>query len=283
MTDYIGAHISVKEGLLNASKVIKRNKGNCLQIFLGSPRQTSFTKKSEKEITEFKKYNKQNNIKVVVHSSYIINIAKNWNSYSLWVQYLISEIEYADKLGAFGIVLHFGKQLELSLQEAYNNMFSYLLHVAKETMLNSSIKIILETSSGQGTELCYQLEEFAHFYRKISSIPNKKIRNRFGICIDTCHIFAAGYDIRNKTKVKIFIEAFEELIGLRHVVLIHFNDSLKGLGDRIDRHESIGKGLIGYNGLLEFAKVFKKLHVPIILETPNINKISEEINMLIHI
>lgn len=277
--DYIGAHIGIKDGLLNASKIIRDNGGNCLQVFLATPNQRSLKYISQKDIDDFKKFNKDNDIKVVVHSSYILNIARNWDKYSWWVDYLIDEIEYAEKIGSFGIVLHFGKQLELSLPEAYNNMYSYLLHIGKRT-INSSVKIILETTAGQGTELCYKIEELSHFYKKISSIPDKKIRNRFGICIDTCHIFAAGYDIRNKKSVKMYVEAFQELIGLKHVSLIHFNDSLEGLGSRKDRHQPIGHGMIGYNGLLHFAKVFKKLKVPIILETPNIQNLDRDITML---
>lgn len=208
------------------------------------------------------------NFKCIVHASYAINLAKNWTDYSPWIIQLIEEIEIASKIDAKAIVIHLGKQLDLSKEEAYNNMYTSLLYVASQTINFKNVRLLLETSSGQGSEMCYKLEDLSHFYKKISKNPNKKLIDRFGICIDTCHIFAAGYNIINKEMIDIYLESFEELIGLRHVYLIHLNDSKKEVGSNVDRHENIGNGKIGKVGLLYFAKYFKNLNIPIILETP---------------
>ena len=170
--------------------------------------------------------------------------------------------------------------MELTKEEAYNNMYTALLYVHEKTKQYLNTKILLETSSGQGSELCFKLNAFAHFFKKISKHSNKEIKNRFGICLDTCHIFASGYDIRNKNTVTIFLDTFEEMIGLKHIKLIHLNDSKNNIGSLLDRHESINKGYIG-KGLIHIIRFFKKINIPIILETPN-NSYQIEINKYLY-
>ncbi len=147
-------------------------------------------------------------------------------------------------------------------------MYSSLVYLHNKTKEFKDVKILLETSTGQGTEMCYKLEDLAHFYRKFSSNDNKELKSRIKLCIDTCHIFSAGYNIRDTNGVRNYLEAFDELIGIKYVRLIHLNDSRVDLGDKKDRHANIGKGYIGYTGLKLMFEYFKKLDVPIILETP---------------
>ncbi|MBA42807.1 MAG: hypothetical protein CMF62_02220 [Magnetococcales bacterium] len=170
------------------------------------------------------------------------------------------------------------KKKELSLEIAYNNMFSSIIHVLNKTKDMTPI-LLLETTAGQGTELCYKLEDLAYFYKKFKKHRDPKIRNRIGLCVDTCHIFSAGYDLRNEKKVNLYLETFNELIGLSHIKLIHLNDSGVEHGKRVDRHESLGYGKIGLEGLMHFAKKFIKMKVPLILETPA-NSYLKEIPML---
>ena len=214
------------------------------------------------------------NIKCIVHASYTINLAKHWDTYSPHIIQLIEEIKMATLINAIGIVIHLGKTLELSQAEALNNMYSSLLYIHNQTKEISNIKIFIETSSGQGSEMCFLINDFAHFFKKFIRI-NPTINDRFRICIDTCHIFASGYDIRNKKTITNYLNLFEKLIGIKYIGLIHLNDSKNDLNSHLDRHESIGKGYIGKNGLKIFADFFKKLNVPIILETPNHNHSQE--------
>jgi deoxyribonuclease-4 len=225
-----------------------------------------YKRKIEYEL--FKTYADINKMNIVVHISYVINSAQEWNYHSWWIKQFIMEIESAEKMDAFSVVVHLGKQLDISREEAINNMFTSLLYVHDQTK-STKVKILIETSSGQGSEMCYRLNDFAHFFRKFANHRSNEIRERFGICLDTCHIFAAGYDIRTTDVIKSFFNSFEEMIGIKHIKLIHLNDSKKDLGSNVDRHHNIGRGFIGKNGLKSIIKIFGHLGVPIILETPD--------------
>lgn len=249
----IGCHINSSVGDMNTDiiNMVKSHKFKIIQVFIN--KNSHLLKKSL-------------NIPLVVHASYTINIAKNWDEYSPHVSQFIDEVINAEKIGAFCIVVHLGKQLELDHTNAINNMYSLLLYVHNKTK-HCGIKILIETSSGQGTEMCSNINDLAYFFRKFTT--NNKIHERFGICLDTCHIFAAGYDIRNAKSVESFMRLFDDLIGITNIKLLHFNDSHSSLGEHKDRHANIGDGKIGFNGMFCIYKIFKKLRVPIIIETPD--------------
>jgi len=266
---YFGAHFESYE-LVDSAEKIKNAGGNLIQIFLTLPGNQKTQERTDKELLDFKNYLVKNNMKVVVHSSYTHNMARDWDTYSWWIKNLELEIKYSHKINAIGLVLHFGKKLELSLEEAYNNMYTSLLYIHNKTLEYKDVQILLETSTGQGTETCFRLEDLAYFYKKFSKNVNKDIKDRFKLCIDTCHIFSAGYDIRTKKDVKRYLETFDEMVGLRYVKLIHLNDCKVSIGAQKDRHENIGNGYIGFEGLKYFYLYFKKkLNIPIVLETPN--------------
>ena len=262
---YVGAHTSSYfKKLIESAQLIKKTGGNLVQVFVDPIR---FSRASHRQYyQDFKKFLTKNDMKCVIHASYTINLSRDWDQYSSWIQQFILEINAAQELGALGIVVHMGKQMELSKEEAYNNMYSSLLYVHDQ--VKGDIKILLETSTGQGSEICFKLDEFAYFFKKFSRNRNKSISQRFGVCFDTCHVFAAGYDLSTKAGIYMYLEAFEELIGLRYIGLVHLNDSKRELGSNVDRHDNIGKGYIGINGLLELVGYFKKINIPIVLETP---------------
>jgi deoxyribonuclease-4 len=264
-----GSHIDsdIKE-IINEIHKIKSYGGNLIQCFVN-------IKYNKKDYQEIKNELEKNNMKIVIHASYTINIAQNWTEHSWWLKQFIHEIELAEYLGAFGIVLHLGKQLKLSTQEALNNMFTSMIYVY-EQVKNTNIKILFETSTGQGSEMCYDLENFSYFFNKFIKI-NKINNDKFRICVDTCHIFQAGYDITNKKNIKLYFENFERLIGLRYIGLIHLNDSKNSIGSKLDRHESLGYGHIGKEALSYISLFFLKINTPIILETPDQNKFKDEI------
>jgi deoxyribonuclease-4 len=252
-----GVHIN--KNYLNKTNIdsfdkILMNKSSIIQIFVSNL----------DNVHKIKSYNGS----YVVHASYTINLAKDWDEYSVMINQLIKEIELAYKLNAIGIVIHIGKQLDMSTEKCYNNMYTSLLYVNEQTKIYDSVKIFIETSSGQGSEMCVKIEDYAYFLKKFIRNKNKQISDRFRMCIDTCHIYVAGYDITKKNTILMYLEILEELIGIRYVGLIHLNDAKNEIGSNVDRHENIDKGYIGKDGLLFFAKYFKKLDVPIILETP---------------
>ena len=197
-------------------------------------------------------------------------MASPFEAHGWRTKYFMLEIENSISNGAFGLVVHMGKSMNLDKKHAYNNMF-YLLKYAC-LKLKNPFDILLETTAGQGTELCYLLEDLAEFY---SRIKMDKSMSRVKICLDTCHLFSAGYDLRTPKKIDKFIKLFDKLIGVQHVGLVHLNDSVNDLNSHKDRHTSLGEGFIGKIGLKYFYQYFSKKNIPCILETPVENYESE--------
>lgn len=256
----IGAHVRNNfDELCEDIYSVKNNGGNFIQLFTNR-----MSKKAIIEYDKIKKILDENNMKSVVHCSYTINLCQNWDYHSWWLKQFILEIKMAKYIDAIAVVIHCGKQLEMKKEIAINNMYTALLHVLNKTE-DTNMKILIETSSGQGSELFYNLEELSSFYKKIN---NTKFKNRIGICLDTCHVFVAGYDLRGSKNACGFLEYVEEIIGLNNIKLIHLNDSLNNINSRIDRHDNIGNGFIGKKSLNLIVGFFKNLNVPIVLETP---------------
>lgn len=249
-----GSHINISKNIIDDIIKIHKLGGSIIQLYV-----SSFI--DNKELTdEVLKITKKLKINIICHSSYSINIASNWDKFSWHIIQLLNEIKMSKKFDA-PLIIHIGKQMNLTLSNAYNNMISCLIYIIKKT----DHKILLETTSGQGTELCYKLIDLTMFFKKI--IFNPILKNKIGICIDTCHLFSAGYDLRNPIKIKNFLETFDELIGLHYIQSVHLNDSKNEIGSKIDRHENIGAGYIGKPGLLFIYNYFIKLNIPIISET----------------
>jgi deoxyribonuclease-4 len=269
MTHYFGVHHDSNltfKALQNSALIVKKYNYNLIQLFVSA---NALVKKYSKEdLVKYRKFMEKNNMLVVVHSSYLNNIARNWDKYSWWIRNIQNEIKIAHYIGAKYLVLHFGKQLDLSKNIALNNMYMSLFYIHETTLKYSDVQILLETPAGQGTEMCVSLEDLSNFYKKISTNPSKEFKDRIKLCLDTCHIFSAGYDIRTSQSIKEYFNKFEKLIGIRYIKLIHLNDSKVNLGARVDRHMTIGEGFIGLKGLKIIFNYFKKLNVPIVLETP---------------
>jgi deoxyribonuclease-4 len=281
MTHYFGAHYdSSCDSFIEAAKKIKLAGGNLIQIFLTCPSNKEAHKKNMDNLIEFKNYLIENNMKVVVHSSYTHNIARNWTKHSFWIINIMLELEYCHIISALCLVLHFGKKLELPLQEAYNNMYTSLLYIHNNTKLYSDVVIALETSSGAGTECMTTINDLAYFYSKFSNNQHQEIKNRIKICLDTCHIYQSGFTkLENKNDVKEFLKLWDKKIGINNIKVVHLNNCVYKFNSHRDVHANIESGYINENALKHFYKFFKKKNIPIILETPN-HGYREEINML---
>lgn len=272
MKHYFGAHIHIDtlEDITDAIKIMKSSGGNLIQMFMPDNLDID-------NIRLLKKYGKtvqDNDIYLIIHSSYKYNIANEWDGNSYWIEHILNEIKFAYYIGARSVVIHFGKYKDLEIGIAINNMFSALVYIHKKTIQYSKVNILLETTAGQGTELCYHLEDLATFYNKIKYI-DKSLKDRIKLCIDTCHVFSAGYDLTTQSNIKLFLDTFDELVGIKYVYLLHLNDSKVTCGSRKDRHENIGNGNIGFSGLKILYEYFKKLNVPIVLETPTFGFVKE--------
>lgn len=213
--------------------------------------------------TNLKTLIKKHDLQLVIHSPYIINIAAPYDKNNWRTKYFLMEVENSIKNGAFGIVVHLGKRLKNDIESAYTNMYNILERICKK--YKDKIEIYLETTAGQGTELCYKLEDLQVFYDKIKNNENMQ---QVKICLDTCHLFAAGYDLKTKKSVNAFLKKVDETIGLDRVGLIHLNDSLNDINSHKDRHTNIGNGYIGLTGLKYIYEYFSQKNIPCILETP---------------
>ena len=264
MKYYLGTHIGISKysGFIsNAINEILHLKGNFIQIFITNPKGRKVTIRSDEELYALNHYAKQKDVKIVIHAPYILNLAREFDKNSWYMKSLLEHLIICDKIGAIGVVIHFGKYLHLDKSEAIQNMYLNIKFALENSPMTS--KIFLETSCGQGTELGYKLEEFKIIYDKFSEHDKKRLR----ICIDTCHIFVAGYDITTPEKVKEFIKLFNNIIGWKYVDLIHLNGSKYKFNSHLDRHEVLNKGHINMKGLGSFIKFVHKANIPIILET----------------
>jgi deoxyribonuclease-4 len=274
---YYGCHMPVIYGIEKAIAGINKMGGNCLQIFVSSPMSGNVTEKSmnlyKTKQNDIKRSLKDNNTKLFIHSPYTFNFAKpKLNEFWLncyWIRSYIKELEIAHMIGAVGCVIHVGKSLEMSLAEAENNMYeslSFVIEQIKNKNLDSVI--ILETGAGQGTEMfCTNdntITKLANFYNKFNDEQKKYIK----LCVDTCHIFSAGYCISEPEMCINFFSEFESKIGLENLALVHLNDSVKQCNCHVDRHANLGQGMIGLNGIGMFILLSYMLNIPMILETP---------------
>jgi deoxyribonuclease-4 len=272
-----GLHIDSSPNII-CDELIKYKDLKCIQLFV------NINSKYKSIYKDFKNIAEQNKQNIIVHLSYTINIAQNWTEYSWWITQLLIELEIAESIGAKYAVLHLGKSIDIDLKIALNNMYSSLLYIASKLRKNSNsennnIKILLETSSGQGSEMCITLDELGNFINKLLKNKNKNISNRFGICVDTCHIFNAGYDLNTSSDVANYLKEFDNKIGLKNIKLFHLNNSKTLLGSKIDRHDNLERGKIKTEGLIEIIKFAKKLEIPLILETPD-EYIQEDIKLI---
>lgn len=260
----IGIHIS---DILYVSDIVKKNKKlhnlALVQIFV-----TATNNYLDDRYADVLNFIIARKISIVVHASYSINLSRRWTERDWWIHQFVGEIIAAHKLNAFGIVVHVGKKLELSDAEAINNMYTALLYVHNQTKNYTDVKIMLETPSGQGTETLTTIETFCNFMKKFFNHPDRHVKERFGICLDTCHIFAAGVDIRDEKEMNRMFKIIDDSVGINAIKLCHINDSKKQLGSNLDRHESVGVGEIGSKPIAKIVKFLKTLGVPMVLETP---------------
>jgi len=212
---------------------------------------------------------KSHKLYVVVHCSYAINLANNWNIYEWWIEQMIGEIRQAHMIGASSIVVHCGKHLHLPLSVAINNMYSALLYVCAQTTEQHTVRILIETPAGQGSEILANVKDLCWFMKKFYTHPDHRVGERFGVCLDTCHLFATGYDLTHASMIGQIFEQIDKIIGIDKVSMCHLNDSANVLGSRVDRHANLGKGYIGAKPLKRIARSMHRLAVPIVLETPS--------------
>ncbi len=269
----LGAHISVSGGLEQA--FIRGQSIGCtaIQIFTKSNRQWFAKNLTSEAIDLFKKTWAASIIQsVIVHAAYLINIgSSNPEIVTKSTQALKKELSRCEQLGITYLVLHPGSRgvspEKISLTQIAEQLDQVLESTPGKTM------VLLETMAGQGSNVCYQFEQLASIYQA------SRNKSRIGICFDTCHVFAGGYDMRTKETYERTWQLFDAILGLDLLKAIHINDSKKSLGSRVDRHEHIGKGQLGYEPFRLLFNDKRFFDIPKILETPKEQLVDDLVNM----
>lgn len=259
----LGAHLSIAKGLDYAIAEGQKIGCTAIQFFSKSNRQWQAKPLTQNQVAQFKQARENSTIKqVIIHACYLINIGSSDSKIAtLSVNALCDELERADVLQAEALVLHPGSHKNNSPEQCLDNIINNI-NLALNKVNTSKTKLLLETMAGQGSSVGHTFEQLAYIYQHIAR------KNKVGICLDTCHMFAAGYDITTHAGYQEVMTKIEKLIGLENIGAIHINDSKKTLGSRIDRHEHIGKGCIGLNGFSYIIHDPRLTPVPKILETP---------------
>jgi len=273
---FVGAHVSAAGGVENAIKNAVEIGANGFALFTKNQRQWFAKPLSEKNINKFKEYMQEHGFSadaILPHDSYLINLGhpeKEKREKSL--KAFIDEARRVESLGLKYLNFHPGSHLRKISEEECLDLISENINFAiKET---DFCIFVLETTAGQGSNLGYKFEHLAYIIDKV------KDKERIGVCIDTAHIFAAGYDIRTKESYEETMKKFDEIIGFKYLKGMHINDSKAKFASRVDRHHSLGKGEIGLDAF-KFIMQDKRIdNIPLILETIDPDIWAEEIKLL---
>lgn len=259
----LGAHTSIQGGV-NAAIPLAENLGfTAMQIFTkNNNRWVAPTLKPE-DAEAFKSGIAKSSIKfVMAHDSYLINLgAPADEMFNKSVDAMVDELERCEMLGIPQLNFHPGAHLGEGEDFGVKRIAS-ALDIIHDRTPGFKVKSMIELTAGQGTAIGYKFEHA----RDIIALV--KEQDRMSVCIDTAHIFAAGYDIKDPANYEAVIAEFDRIIGLDRLQAFHFNDSKKPLGSRVDRHENIGDGFIGLEGFRNLLNDKRLLHIPKILETP---------------
>ncbi len=274
---YIGSHVGFnkKDQLLGSLDEALKYDANTFMFYTGAPQNTirynideDLTKKAYEKM-------KDNNVlleKIIVHAPYIINLANPDSvKHEFAVNFLKEEVRRCEQLGIKNMVLHPGSHVGSGIDVGIENIIDGLNSVLSS---DNSVCILLETMAGKGSEVGSCFEEISKI------IQGVKEKNKIGVCLDTCHMHDAGYDLSNIDKL---LDKFDQVVGLKYVKCVHINDSKNICGARKDRHENLGKGYIGLDNLLNVIYNPKLDNIPKILETPYINDLppyKEEISII---
>ena len=263
----IGSHVSFKNSsqLLGSVEEAISYNANAFMFYTGAPQNTQRGEINDLVTYEAMKKMKENNINlenVVCHAPYIVNLANNIDpdKYEFSKNFLRQEIERCISLGVRKIVLHPGSATKLERDTALNNVIRALNAILSPSY---DIVILLETMAGKGTELGINIDELKYI------IDNIELKDKIGVCLDTCHLNDSGVNISEFDK---YLDLFDEKIGIDKIGCVHLNDSKNPIGSKKDRHENIGFGTIGFDTLINVAYNKRLENIPKLLETPFVDK-----------
>ncbi len=259
----LGAHMSIAGGYYKAVDAAARFGMDCVQIFTKNNNQWRAKPLTKEDIKLFRDALERTGVGYpVAHSSYLINLASPKEE--LWQKSLdafVIELQRAEALGLIGVVVHPGSYTDSSEEKGLARIAKAINQIHRKTA-RFKTQILLETTAGQGTNLGHRFEQLGAIFDAV------KKSERMGVCVDTCHIFAAGYPLTTKKEYTATMAEFDALVGLERICAFHLNDSKRPLGSRVDRHEKIGDGHLGLKPFRHLLNDPRFAETPMYLETP---------------
>ena len=288
---YVGAHVSASGGVYNAPLNAMKIGAKAFALFTKNQRQWVAKPLDEETIEQFKENLALSGIQpkhVLPHDSYLINLGHpEEDKLEKSREAFIDEIKRCEQLGLVKLNFHPGSHLatigkkdpnrEAKIAEAEHACLDDIaesLNIAIEATAGSEVKLVIENTAGQGSNLGYKFEHLGYLIDKVSD------KSRVGICLDTCHTFTAGYDLRTREAYDATMDAFASLVGFEYLMGMHINDSKPALGSHVDRHHSLGMGEIGWDAFGFIMNDSRMDDIPLILETIDETIWAEEIEAL---
>lgn len=273
---YIGAHVSSSGGVENAPLNASAIGAKAFALFTKNQRQWFSAPLSESSIQAFKRNCSElgfSSEQILPHDSYLINLGHpTEEGLEKSRESFLEEMRRCEQLGLTMLNFHPGSSLkEISTEECLSRIAESINIALDKTR---GVCAVIENTAGQGSNVGNKFEEIAFI---ISRVEDK---GRVGVCIDTCHAMAAGYDLKGEEGVSTMLSQFDKVVGLQYLKAMHLNDSKKGAGSHVDRHENIGLGEIGLEAFKALMQDKRLDNIPMILETPDESKWDEEINVL---
>ena len=264
----LGAHVSVAGGLHKAFSNGHKLGCDAIQIFVTNPNRWLGSALSSEQVESFRKTHKQTNIQqVIVHDIHLTNLASpKAETQDKSIQAFAWQLGLVEQLGLEYFVTHLGSHLGTGEPEGLGVLSQSLNQILDESR---SATVLLETTAGQGRNLGYRFEHLQQIISQ-SSQPD-----RLGVCFDTCHVFAAGYDLRTEEDYYRTFNQFDQIVGLSQIKAFHLNDAKSGFGSRVDRHDHIGQGNIGLTAFELLVNDPRFQGRPMIIETPEMNKMHD--------
>lgn len=270
---YFGAHVSASGGVENAVHNAKLIGANAFALFTKNQRQWSAPALTPEQIDTFRRAMSEAGItaqQVLPHDSYLINLGHpDKEGLDKSRAAFFEEMERCKQLGLDRLNFHPGSHLKRISEEGSLELIAESINMALER--TKGVTAVIENTAGQGSNLGYRFEQLAYIIERVED------KSRVGICIDTCHAFAAGYDLRSREACERTFEELDKVVGMGYLRGMHLNDAMRPLGSRIDRHSPLGEGEIGWECFKFIASDARFDNIPLILETPNEAIWAEEI------
>jgi deoxyribonuclease-4 len=273
---YIGAHVSIEGGVQNAPKFASEIGAKAFALFTRNPSRWKSSPITDAQAEQFRENCKTFGYSpdvILPHDSYLINLgAPDAEKLQMSREAFLDELRRCEQLGLTMLNFHPGSHLKLMSEDDCLKRIAESINMALEDTVG--VTAVIESTAGQGSNLGYRFE---HLARIIELVEDK---NRIGVCVDTCHSLAAGYDFTTSEGYDAAWKEFGDVVGFNYLRAMHINDSKKGVGSRVDRHESLGKGALGSEFFTRLMRDPRMDNIPLVLETPDVAIWAKEIAWL---